>query len=89
MAGAWIIEDEHKTGICQIEVWSNKLMQNTVIAVEALIILDLVTIVVQKIGKKGRRIVEGAQGFQSSAWVVNNRKVKVDSICIGLRINKK
>ena len=50
MTGAWTIEDEHKIDRHQSEVWSNEWIQDTAIASEEIIMLDLVTNVVQNIG---------------------------------------
>ena len=49
MTGAWIIEDDYRINRCKSEWVSNQWIQNTVIAAEAMIMLDLVTTVV-KIG---------------------------------------
>ena len=51
VAGAWMIEDTYNIVSEQNTLWSNKWMQNTAVAAEALIILDLVKTVAQNIGK--------------------------------------
>ena len=43
MAGVWIIEDEHNVTRCQSKLWSKQWMQNSAIAAEVIIMLDLVT----------------------------------------------
>ena len=50
MGGAWIIEDDYRINRCKIELLSNQWIHNTVIAAEAITMLDLVTTVVRNVG---------------------------------------
>ena len=49
MAGAWTIEDTCNVARDQSTMWSNEWMKNVALVSEALIMLDLVKTVVQKI----------------------------------------
>ena len=49
MGGTWIIEEDYRINRCKSELVSNQWMHTTVIAAEAITMLDLVTAVVRNI----------------------------------------
>ena len=58
MSGSWIIEEEYKIDSHQSDVWSTFQIQNTAIAAESIIILDLMTMVVQNVGREEERLLK-------------------------------
>ena len=53
-----IIEDECRIDRYQSEMWSNEWIQNTAIAAESIIVLDLMTMVVQNVGREEERLLK-------------------------------
>ena len=51
MGGTWIIEDDYRINKCKGVLVSNQWINNTVMAAEAFITLDLVTTIVKMWGK--------------------------------------